>query len=63
MLVTLQDARALHYCSRGMREFCERHDRSWEDFVKNGIDTEELSKIDDAMVSKLIAQAEQRNAR
>jgi len=62
MQVYIQDARALGYCSRGMREMCEQKGLSWENFLKNGIDAEELRKLDDSMANKLIEQAEKRNA-
>lgn len=63
MVITLADARALKYCSRGMREMCERHGVSWEKVIKEGIESEELLLWNEAMATKIVEQAEQRNAR
>lgn len=61
--VVIADARALQYCSRGCRQFCEDRNLSWDLFLREGITYEELrSHGEDAMVERLIAQAEKRNA-
>ena len=46
------------YCSRGMRDFAERYELDWENFLRNGIDAEILRAIDDHMVRAVIAEAE-----
>lgn len=64
MIIRLEHCRAITgpngkgYCSRGMREFAQVHNLDWEDFLQNGIDSEVLGAIDDAMVKKVIAEAE-----
>ncbi|WP_019865128.1 hypothetical protein [Methylovulum miyakonense] len=63
MTVTIQDVRALNYCSRGAREFCEKKGLSWDKLLREGLTYEELrAGGEDAMVERLIQQAEQRNA-
>lgn len=62
MIVTLQDARSLQYCSRGIRDFCSTADISWEDFITNGIESEKLLELNDAMASALVTAAEKRHA-
>ena len=59
--VTVQDCRALKYCSRGMRDFFTRHGIDWLQFVREGVDAGELPQ-DDAMARDVIAQAKQREA-
>lgn len=60
MIVTLADARALGYCSKGLRYFCERNGLSWTRFVRDGLPEEELAVFTDPMVLKLIARAKKR---
>jgi hypothetical protein len=58
--VTLQDARALKYCSRGLRKFSKDHNLDWEVFRSEGISVEELSRCNDAMADALIEEARRR---
>lgn len=60
MRVLLQDAIVLGYCRRGCRALCERYGLDYNDIVFNGIEADELAKIDDAMVHDLIAEAHRR---
>jgi len=57
MVVTLAHARELQYCSKGIRQFCERHGIDFYRFRHGGIPVEELQGIDDAMLHKLIELA------
>lgn len=61
--VTIKDIRAVRFCSDGVRHFAEERGLSWEDFLRDGIDADELRKLDDALVNKIIEQAELRNGR
>lgn len=60
--VYIQDARSVRYCSRGLRAFCESHGLDWELFLKEGLDSDDLEKIDDAMLKKVIDNAKRRVA-
>jgi len=61
--VTMRDVRELQYCSRGVRKFCEDRGLSYDKLLKQGITFEELRDgAEDAMVDRLIAHAEKRNA-
>lgn len=63
MQVLLQDARALNYCSRGLRKFAKDHNIDWDTFRSEGISVEDLSKCNDAMANALIEEARRRHDR
>lgn len=54
MKITISDVKAAGYCARGVRKFCERHGFDYLDFVKNGVDSEKLIGIDDAMLDNVV---------
>ncbi len=56
IIIRIEHARQLRYCSRGMRKLCMRYGIDYLDFVKNGIDGEYLLKItnNDWMVQKVM---------
>ena len=56
------DLRSLNYCNRGIRELAARHKLNWQIFMQQGIDTNEISHIDDEMVRRAIERAEDREA-
>lgn len=58
MIVTHADMRAVGYCNRGGRDFFASHGLDWADFVRNGIDSDVLRALNDAMADKVIEQAE-----
>ena len=53
-VITIRDARKLKYCSRGIREFCDRHDLDYTNFIKNGIDCSDLLETGDSMAIRLV---------
>lgn len=53
-IITIRDARKLKYCSRGIREFYDRHNLDYSDFIKNGISCNDLLKTGDSMAIKLV---------
>ena len=57
MIITMRDVRACNMCAKGAREFFQRHNLSWQDFIKNGIDSALLEKTGDAMAIKVIENA------
>lgn len=61
MIVQVRDAVDLGYCIKGIKEFCHRHSIDFRNFVKHGIDEEELIKTGDAMAVKVVERARLRN--
>ncbi len=51
------------YCSKGMRIFAKKHNWSWPDFLKNGIDEKILSSTGDSMASQIIKKAKEHGKR
>jgi len=60
--VTVDDAAALGYCASGMRAFCLRHNLNYIDFVKNGIDSQQLLELTnfDHQAVKVVEKANER---
>lgn len=48
-IVTMRHMRQLGYCSAGVRRFFEKHNFSYSDFLKNGIDADKLAGTGDQM--------------
>ena len=57
MRITMRDIRAAKMCSRGARQFFDRHGLDWGDFVRNGVLIEVIEKIDDAMAQQVVGVA------
>ena len=55
----LRHFRKLRYCSRGSRQFFERHGWDWHAFLQNGLEAEAFHKTGDAMAIKAAQVAEQ----
>ena len=60
MRITMRDIRAAKMCSRGARQFFDRHGLDWGDFVRNGVLIEIIEKIDDAMAQQVVGVARER---
>jgi uncharacterized protein YllA (UPF0747 family) len=58
--ITVNDSHDLGYCNKGVRAFFARHELSWRDFIRNGIETDKVEHIDDAMARKLIEYAKKK---
>ena len=60
MKITLQDMRSMPcatgsgYCSRGARQWADKHKLDWQKFITDGIEEEELSNKKDAMADRLV---------
>ena len=54
MRVLHQDMRAINFCNRGAREFCERHGFDWQTFVEQGVELDEVERIDDEMLKQTV---------
>lgn len=52
--ITLRDAVACGYCGKGIREWAKRHDLNYRDVIRDGIDVEELAKMDDAAAQDVV---------
>lgn len=45
------------FCARGVRNWFQRHDLDYSDFLKNGIDEEILLATNDPMARAVVEQA------
>lgn len=56
VIIRIEHARKLRYCSKGMRRLCEKYGLDYLDFVKNGIDGDYLLSItnNDWMVQQVM---------
>lgn len=52
----LKDLKEYRYCHKGLRRFCVLHGVDWGTFLKEGISLEEVKKIDDEYVKKVIGE-------
>lgn len=59
IIIKLEHARQLGYCSKGMRRLCEKYGLDYLDFIKNGISAEKLLSItnNDWMVQQVVEVA------
>ena len=60
MRVLLEDARALGWCNRGLRDAAKQLGLDWTTFVCEGYAEEVLAELDNSMVDQIIAQARKR---
>lgn len=56
MIIRIEDCRSKKLCSAGLRRFAAKHGLDFQEFVRNGIDSDLLPK-DDSMVQEMIEQA------
>lgn len=61
MKVMLRHGRALGYCTKGIRLFGKKHNLNYLKFIKEGIEAEELEKLNDSMANKMIEVARKEN--
>ena len=59
MIIRIEDARALGYCSKGMRLFCKKYNINYLAFAQNGIEDSVLLETNDAMAIKVVEKAEE----
>lgn len=52
--ITINDIRRAGHCVKGAREWFERHDLDFREFVKNGIDEEDLLRIGDGLATNVV---------
>ncbi len=56
-IATIDHARRLGYCSRGMRAFFELHALDWQQFRDRGLPADVIEATGDAMAIKVAALA------
>ena len=57
MTITMRHIRAAKMCSRGAREWFDRHGFDWSDFLKQGIESEKVLATGDAMAWRVVEVA------
>ena len=57
MIITMRDIRAAGMCSKGARKWFNRNGLEWSEFLKDGIDSDEILKTGDAMGKRVIEVA------
>ena len=62
MRVFMHHARICGYCSEGVRKFAVKHNLDYTDFLRNGIEEEILTKLNDAMANAMVEAARQYGA-
>lgn len=55
--VTMRHIRQCKMCSRGARDFFDRHGLDWGEFLKSGLPAESLESTGDAMALQVAAAA------
>lgn len=56
-LVTLQDARSVYFCTKGVRLFFKKYNLDYMEFLNNGIDAQELINTGDSMALQVVEAA------
>ncbi len=56
--IHLRHLRAARLCSGGSREWCARNGFSWQQFITEGLPIEQMRALNDAMIDRVIAEAE-----
>ena len=58
MIIRMHHVRRAGYCSEGLRQFAIANNLDWMKFLKEGISSDELAKIGDAQINRIIRMAE-----
>ena len=59
MIITIKHARMAGYCSEGMRIFAKRHNYSWAEFLRQGVDEKILLSTGDSMAIQIVEKAKE----
>lgn len=54
---TITDAREAGFCVEGIREFCEKHNVPFRDFIRNGVTDDFLIEVGEAGVLEKLEEA------
>lgn len=59
MIIRIQDAKAVLFCSKGVRLFFKKYGLDYADFIKNGIDSDTLleASSNDSMAKQVVEYA------
>lgn len=60
MIVTSQDCLKCGFCPKGIHAWCKSHGIDTLEFLKHGLDAEEVIRIGDAFGLRALAKAERR---
>lgn len=60
MIVIYADLRACNFCSRGARDWFNRHNLNYLEFVQKGLSESVLAATGDALAMRVIEQAKKR---
>ena len=63
MIITVDDVKKAGYCTKGMRKWMTGLGLDIQDFVTNGIDTDDLSEVSDARLQRVIEIAKKRDTK
>ena len=57
MKIYIRHVRNANICRQGARQFAEKYNIDWHDFLKNGVDVEVLLAVNDAQVNQVVEVA------
>jgi len=57
VIVQHRHGRALRYCNRGMRAWCQKQGISWSDFLRNGFPAQVFEATNDPQAMKMVELA------
>ena len=60
--VTIDDIRKAGHCVKGAKAWFERHDLDFRDFLKNGIDVDELLASGDSLAEQVVRSKRERDS-
>ena len=60
--IRIEDARKIGYCIKAQKQWFEKHDLDFRDYVKNGIEWSKIEHIDDAILEKVYVESQRREA-
>jgi len=60
VIIRHEDLRAIGYCNPGARLWFNRKGLDWGEFLQHGVELEDLTGIDDAMLGHVVTQAKKR---
>lgn len=59
-MITINDVRLAGHCVKGAREWFDRHDLDFRDFIKNGISEERFLSSGDALAAEIVKRKRER---
>lgn len=62
MVIRMNDLRVCGFCLDGARHFAEKHNINWVDFLTDGLDSDYLLSLDEAMATEVVERTARRRA-